>query len=89
MLGNNFTGSGTIKIGKGKKLTGIERVDIGGNDFDRVQLYFGDISDKKVLLRNNHMRPGAGSLNFDLGSPQQCDAAGSGQDAGCSSRYSK
>ena len=86
MLGNNLTGRGTIKLGKGKKLTGIEQMDIGANDFGLTQMFFGDITDKKVLLRNNYMQLGADSLNFLAGIPQQCDDAGSGQDVGCSSR---
>ena len=89
MHGNNFSGgNGTIEVGEGKNLTGVETAVLAGNAFGQVQVVFGDIRGRErafQLRNNNHDRQGLAYFSFIGGIPQGCDvgAAKTGAAAGC------
>ena len=72
---SNFSGNGSIELGKGTDLKGLDQAELAANTFSEgVQLQFGDITQSNVRLRNNI------GTNFAAlhGSPKQCDSAGTG-----------
>jgi hypothetical protein len=75
MFLSNFSGNGSIELGKGKDLKGLDKAELAANIFSEgVQLQFGDITQSNVQLRNN--------IGTDFtalhGRPKQCDSAGTG-----------
>ena len=75
LLLNRFSGNGSIELGFGKGLEGLNQAELAANRFEGVQLRFGNIAQSRVRLRNN-----VGTDHFTAlqGTPKQCDNAGTG-----------
>ena len=53
LTGNSFKGNGTINVGEGKDLLGVQEVSVLANTFDGVLLKMGDVTKSEVIFRNN------------------------------------
>ena len=87
LVGNNFNGNGSIRVGTGEDFSALVKAEVAGNNVDGVRLLFGGINDndENVLMRNNEVA-NHGSLSLRSGSPQGCDAGNSGRSVGCDHR---